>query len=138
MNDQQGYLSYVGTTNVKYIPVGEKVELNLGPARLVTVEPKLMNFETKNYLFNKDKNIIGFDEIHTWNVEITNTRNLPIDIEITRGFGTNYWSLEADIDYKKHDVTRARFKLNIKPRTKKEFNYTVTTYHGQRQIEINQ
>ncbi len=136
--DKQGYLSYVGTTNIKYIPVGEKVELNLGPARLVTVEPKLMNFETKNYLFNKDKDIIGWDEIRTWKVEITNTRTLPIDIEITRGFGTNYWSLEADIDYKQHDVTRARFKLNLKPRTKKVFNYTVTTYHGQRQIEINQ
>ncbi|MHC4212103.1 MAG: DUF4139 domain-containing protein [Planctomycetota bacterium] len=138
ITDKQGYLSYVGTTNVKYIPVGEKVELNLGPARLVTVKPKLMNFETKNYLFNKDKDIIGFDEIRTWKVEITNTRTLPIEIEITRNFGTNYWSLEADIDYKQHDVTRARFKLNIEPRTKKVFNYTVTTYHGQRQIEINQ
>jgi hypothetical protein len=33
--DSEGYLSYVGGTNIKYIPVDEEVELNLGPARLV-------------------------------------------------------------------------------------------------------
>ncbi|MEA3224950.1 MAG: hypothetical protein U9Q07_03300, partial [Planctomycetota bacterium] len=49
---EQGYLSYVGGTNIKYIPVDEEVELNLGPARLVKVEPKLMEFKTDNYVFD--------------------------------------------------------------------------------------
>ncbi|MHC4694823.1 MAG: hypothetical protein ACYS67_18975, partial [Planctomycetota bacterium] len=37
--DANGYLSYIGGASVKYIPVDEEVELNLGPARLVKVEP---------------------------------------------------------------------------------------------------
>ena len=131
--DEQGYLSYVGGTSIKYIPVDEEVELNLGPARLVSVEPKLMDFKTDNYIFDRKGNVAGWDEIRTWKIEITNTRALPIEIEITRGFGTAYWTIQADIPYEKHDATHARFKVNLEPRSKSTFEYTVTTYHGMRE-----
>jgi len=144
--DDQGYLSYVGGTSVKYIPVDEEVELNLGPARLVTVEPILMDFKTDNYVFDRKNNISGWDEIRTWKIEITNTRTLPIEIEITRGFGTAYWTLvyvdiasvAADsISYEKHDATHARFALKRKPSSKWTFGYTVTTYHGVREEAVS-
>jgi len=138
--DSKGHLSYVGGTSVKYIPVDEEVELNLGPARLVTVEPILMDFKTDNYVFDKRKNIAGWDEIRNWKIEITNTRTLPIEIEITRGFGTAYWTLQlddGDITYEKHDATHARFKLELKPRSKRTFGYTVRTYHGVREEAVN-
>ncbi len=131
--DERGYLSYVGGTNIKYIPVDEEVELNLGPARLVNVEPKLMDFKTDNYMFDRKGNVAGWDEIRTWKIEITNTRTLAIEIEITRGFGTAYWTMQADIPYEKHDATHARFKVNLGPRKKRAFEYTVTTYHGMRE-----
>jgi len=129
---EQGYLSYVGGTGIKYIPVNEEIELNLGPARLVEIKPALMNYKTNNYMFDPNSNIIGWDEEQTWNIEITNTRTLPIEVEITRGFGTAYWTLQADIPYEKHDATHARFKLTLEPRSKGTFTYTVTTYHGMR------
>jgi len=131
--DEEGYLSYVGGTNIKYIPVDEEVELNLGPARLVSVEPKLMDFKTDNYMFDKRGNVAGWDEIRTWKIEIINTRELPIEIEITRGFGTAYWTMQADITYEKYDATHARFKVNLGPRKKQALEYTVTTYHGVRE-----
>jgi len=131
--DARGYLSYVGGTNIKYIPVNEEIELELGPARLVSVEPILMDFKTDNYVFDRRNNIAGWDEIRTWKIEITNTRTLPIEIEITRGFGTTYWTLQAEIPYEKHDVTHARFKIKLEPRSKYAFEYTVTTYHGVRE-----
>jgi hypothetical protein len=135
--DSEGYLSYVGGAGVKYIPVDEEVELNLGAARLVTVEPTMMAFKTANYVFDTHKDIIGWDEIRSWKVEVTNTRTLPVEVEITRGFETAYWDLDSDIPYDKHDVTRARFTLAVEPRSKRVFNYTVTTYHGRRQEQIN-
>ena len=131
--DEQGYLSYVGGTSIKYIPVDEEVELNLGSARLVSVEPKLMDFKTENYRFDRHGNVAGWDEIRTWKIEITNTRELPIEIEVTRGFGTAYWTMQADIPYEKYDATHARFKINLEPRKKQEFEYTITTYHGTRE-----
>jgi hypothetical protein len=134
--DDEGFLSYVGGTDVKYIPGDEEIELNLGPARLVKVEPKLMDFKTANYRFDNRRDISGWDEIRTWNMEVTNTRKLPVEIEITRGFGTAYWELEtdaADVSYEKHDATHGRFELNLPPRVKRSFDYTVTTYHGVRE-----
>jgi hypothetical protein len=139
--DEQGYLSYVGGTDIKYIPVDEEVELNLGPARLVGVEPILMDFKTDNYVFDRKKNIAGWDQIRAWNVEVTNTRALPIDIEITRGFGTAYWTLQLedkDVSYEKYDAVHARFKLTLQPRSKRSFGYRVRTYHGMREEQVNQ
>jgi hypothetical protein len=143
--DAEGYLSYVGGTDIKYIPVDEEVELNLGPARLIKVEPTLMDFKTESYVYDRKKNIAGWDEIRTWKIEVTNTRELPIELEITRGFGTSYWTLKlADpasipgdaVSYEKHDAKHARFRLTRKPRSKWTFGYTVTTYHGVREESL--
>ena len=139
--DADGHLSYTGSTAVKYIPVNEEIELNLGPARLVSVEPVLMNSSTDNYVFDNDRNIAGWDEKRSWKVEITNTRQLPVEIEITRGFGTAYWTLQLDdgqdVSYTQHDVSHARFKVELAPRSKRAFTYTVTTYHGRREEALN-
>ena len=97
-----------------------------------------MDYKTENYLFDPNDNITGWDEIRTWKIEITNTRTLPVKIEITRDFGTAYWTLQCEIPYEKYDVTRARFNLDIEPRTKRSFEYTVTTYHGMREEAMNQ
>ena len=136
--DEQGHLSYVGGTEIKYIPVDEQVELNLGPARLVEIKPKLMDFKTESFIFDNRGNVSGWDEIRTWKVEITNTRTLPVQIEITRGFDTAYWTLQSVSPYEKHDVTHARFTLELKPRNKQTLEYTVRTYHGTREESLRQ
>ncbi len=136
--DEQGYLSYVGGTEIKYIPVNEEVELDLGPARLVEIDPKLMDFKTENYIFDNRANVSGWDEIRVWKIEITNTRTLPIQIEITRGFGTAYWTLQSETLYEKYDATHARFKLELEPRSKQTLEYAVRTYHGTREESLTE
>ena len=116
----------------------EEVELNLGPARLVEIEPKLMDFKTENFIFDNKGNVSGWDEIRTWKIEITNTRTLLVQIEITRGFDTAYWTLQSASPYEKHDVTHARFTLELKPRSKQALEYTVRTYHGTREESLRQ
>jgi len=73
-----------------------------------------------------------------WRIEVTNARTLPVKIEITRGFETAYWDLDADIAYDRHDVRRARFELTVEPRSKRVFSFVVTTYHGIRQQQIRE
>ena len=138
--DENKNLSYVGGTDIKYIPVDEEIELNLGPARLVIVKPILMETKTDNYMFDRKRNISGWDEIKTWKIEITNTRKLPVKIEITRGFGSNYWTIDfndSDISYEKYDLSHGRFETILEPETKEEFKYTITTYHGKRADEFS-
>ncbi len=136
--DSEGYLSYIGGMDVKYIPVGKEVELNLGLDSLVSIVPTLMKFKTENYKYDKKGNVAGWDEIREWKVEITNTRKIPANIEIIRSLDTDYWTLQydgSDIFYDKYDATKARFKLTVEPANKRTFTYTVTTYHGTRQEE---
>ena len=133
--DAAGHLTYVGGTSIKYIPVDEEIELNLGPARLVKVEPRLMEFKTENYTFDRNLDVSGWDEIRRWDIEVTNTRQLPITLEITRDFNTTYWTLQPDspeIQYEKHNARSARFRLNLAPRSQTKIAYTVRTYHDQR------
>jgi hypothetical protein len=129
-------LSYIGAADIKYIPVNEDVELNLGPARLVKVEPVLMQTQTENYTFDDKGNITGWDDIETWQIKLTNTRDIPVDVEITRNFGIDHWDIDANavdnIKYKKHDKTRARFTLTLPARSEQSFTYTVTKYQGRR------
>ncbi len=132
----EGHLSYTGQSSFKYIPVDEDVELNLGAVANVVVEPKLMDFQTENYRFDRRGNISGWDEIRTFKIEVKNTRDIDVKVEIKRNFNTTYWDLirSGDIDnFEKVDADTTKFTLTLKPRSKREFGYVLRTYHGQRQ-----
>jgi hypothetical protein len=140
---ENGNLSYVGGTDIKYIPVNEKIELSLGANRLVKIQPVLMDQATENYVFDRKKNISGYDEVELWKLEVTNSRKLAAKIEITRWFGPNMptWDLVVEdeiasyknfVDYKKHDAERARFTLTVPAETKRVFYYRLRKYHGRR------
>ena len=129
----KGHLSYTGQSSFKYIPVDEDVELNLGAVGDVVVEPTLMDFETKNYRFDKDRNISGWDEVRKFKIEVKNTRDIGVKVEIQRNFPTQYWKLNTGREYEKVDLDTVKFTLILKPRSKQDFEYTLTTYHGVRQ-----
>ena len=129
----KGHLSYTGQSSFKYIPVDEDVELNLGAVGDVVVEPKLMNFETKNYRFDRDRNISGWDEVCKFKIEVRNTRDIGVKVEIQRNSPTQYWKLNTRQEYEKVDLDTVKFTLILEPRSKQAFEYTMTTYHGVRQ-----
>ena len=146
-------LSYIGATGIKYIPVGEEVELELGTAQKVMVEPKLIRTRTENYEFYTSDNqpdpneldsifgpppgwykgdISGWDEITDWKLEITNTRDLPVEIEITRSTDSIDWEINTDTPYEKYDAHHIRFTVMIEPRSRLQIEYELTVHHGSR------
>jgi len=134
--DASEHLSYVGQSSFKYIPVDEEVELNLGTVDDIVVEPKLMDYKTENYKFDSDKDITGWDEIHTFKIEVRNTRSVPVEVEIKRNFDTQYWDISRTGDfgeYEKYDLDTVKFTLTLKPRSARKFGYVLRTYHGERQ-----
>ena len=131
-----GHLSYTGQSSFKYIPVDEDVELNLGAVANVVVEPKLMNFKTENYRFDRRGDVSGWDEIRTFAIEARNTREIPVKVEIKRNFNTGYWNLTESGDsgqYEKEDQDTVKFTLIMEPRSTRQFGYVLRTYHGVRQ-----
>ena len=134
--DEQAHLSYTGQAGFKYIPVDEDVELNLGAAPDVRVKPKLMKYGTANYAFDRRGNIDGFDEINKFKVEVENFRDIPVRVEVTRNFPNQYFELKKSGDvgkFEKVDMDTVKFTLDLKPNSKREFQYTHTQYHGTRQ-----
>ena len=142
ITSENGYLSYVGRTDIKYIPVNEEVELNLDPARLVEIKPILMDFKTENYEYeDHDRNVSGWDEVRTYAIEVRNTRDIPVKVEIKRNLPTSYWVIlkNGDCDgYERQDLDTVKFTVELKPKTKKIFEYTVRTYHGTREADCEQ
>jgi hypothetical protein len=135
----QGHLSFVGRTSVKYVPVNEKIELNLGAARYVKVEPKLMDTKTDNYRFNNKGDIAGWDDIQTWKITVNNTREIPIKVEIYRQTPSPNWTLANSGDfgnYEKEDATTLKYSMTLEPRSKKEFQYVLTNYQGTRKEDL--
>jgi hypothetical protein len=125
-----GHLSYTGQSSFKYIPVDEDVELNLGAVANVVVEPKLMEFKTENYRFDRRGDISGWDEISTVAIEVRNTRDIQVKVEIKRNFNTGYWNLTKSGDvgqFEKVDQNTVKFTLVM------QFQYVLRTYHGERQ-----
>ncbi len=139
--DEQHHLSYEGRSGFKYIPVNEKVELNLGRVADVVVEPKLMKEQTENYRFNNKGDIIGWDQIQTWQVELRNTRDVTVKIEIKRNFDTQYWDLKNSGDYgafEKEDLDTVKYTITLKPQSRQQFGYVLRTYQGSRQEDSTQ
>jgi len=133
--DAAEHLSFQGTSDFKYIPVDEDVELNLGSVANVIVEPTLKDYKTDKYLFDHKGRITGWDEIRTFKIEVKNTRNLPVKVEIRRNFASTAWELtkRGDFDkFEKVDLDTVKFTLTLKARSKREFQYVLTTHHGRR------
>jgi hypothetical protein len=134
----QGHLSYTGQSQFKYIPVDEDVELNLGAVADIVVEPKLMDYKTESYRFDNKGNVAGWDEVRTFQVEVKNTRDISVKVEIKRHFPTQYWDIKNSGDFgafEKVDLTTVKFTLELKPRSAKRFEYVLRTYHGVREAD---
>ncbi|MHC4500952.1 MAG: DUF4139 domain-containing protein, partial [Planctomycetota bacterium] len=93
--DDNQHLGYVGQSAFKYIPIDEDVELNLGAVADVVVEPKLMDFRTENYKYDRHRDISGWDEVRRFRIEVRNTRDLEVEVEIQRNFATPYWDMQT-------------------------------------------
>jgi len=134
--DADNYLSYIGQDNVRYIPVGEKVELNMGVSMDVEVEVEMMDFKTKNYLFNNPGgNVSGWDEERTYEVTVSNYRSLPVKVEVTRNFPHQYWELVKQGEfgeYEKVDMDTVEFTVELAPNSAKNFTYRLTQFEGDR------
>ena len=133
--DEQKRLSYEGHSAFKYVPVGEEAELDMGPVANVIVKPVLMKYETRNHAFYKNGDISGWDEATTYKVEVKNTRDIPVAVEVWRNIPADAWDLETPEggrSFEKVDKDTVKFVLAPPAKSKEEFSYTLVTYHGTR------
>jgi hypothetical protein len=122
-------LGFVGSTSVKYIPVNETVEMELGNDREVLVKPKLMNWVKTEMAFDNYGNVKGWTTKESWEIEVQNSKDIDVVLDVRRNFNGD-WSLTTDGSYEKVDANKVKFLLPLKPRGKLTFTYEVITRHG--------
>jgi hypothetical protein len=126
---QDRLYDFVGRTSVKYIPIKESVELELGADQEVLVKPKMINWEKTNLAFDQQGNVKGWTTKETWEVEVQNSKAIAAVLDIRRNFPGD-WSLATEAKYEKVDASKVKFLVPLKPREKQTFTYELTTRRG--------
>ncbi len=121
--------SFVGRTAVKYIPIGEQVEMQLGNDQEVLCKPTLMNWEKTDIHFDNNGAVTGWTIKETWQVDAQNSKDIDITLDVRRNFSGD-WSLATDAKYEKVDASKVKFILPLKSREQQKLAYEVTTKYG--------
>ena len=120
---------FVGRTSVKYIPIKETVELELGNDLEVLVKPTMINWVKTDLAFNAEGNVKGWTIKETWEFEVQNSKDIDIVLDLRRNFAGD-WSLATEAKYEKVDANKVKFVLPLKSREKQKFSYELTTRQG--------
>jgi hypothetical protein len=128
VSDDQLY-AFVGRTGVKYIPVNEQVELELGNDLEVMVKPALLNWIKTDIQFDQRGNVKGWTIKETWEVQVQNSKEIDVVLDIRRNFAGD-WTLNTQAQYEKVDATKVKFVVPLKPREKQKLAYELTTRFG--------
>lgn len=124
-----GLYAYVGGTRVKYIPVNEQVDLELGPDPEVRIEPRMMNWEKIDIAFDTNGYVVGWTTREAWTIELQNSRDIDVAVDVRRNFKGD-WKLETKTAHEQVDADTIKFALPLKPRERKTITYDLTTRHG--------
>ena len=139
-------LAFLAQQNIKYVPIGDDIELNLGPDPEVIHEWVKLKSWRDNFWFRRGgidvyrnlggqhrieikDTLVGWED-HTQYVErIRNYRDKPIDIEIRRTFGGHTFFISR-LAPTQHDFHTAQMTATCPLGEKTELAYHIKTLQG--------
>ena len=114
---------------MKYIPINEAVEMELGNDLEVLVKPVLKDWTKTEIKFDQNGNVVGWTTKETWEVEVQNTKEIDVELDIRRNLAGD-WTMVTPAKYEKVDAHKVKFVLPLKSREQQKFSYELTTRHG--------
>ncbi|MHC4403665.1 MAG: hypothetical protein ACYTG0_28750, partial [Planctomycetota bacterium] len=104
-------LAYVGGTSVNYVPIGDRVEVNVGHDADITIARRLKDQSITNVVARQNKrrlndefmwyyDLIDYDETFVYEEEIVSGKPVDVKVELERRFDGNVvlWSDDAPPD----------------------------------------
>ena len=90
-------LAYVGGTETKYVPIGDRVEVNVGPDKDITIHRRLKDQKTDRVVVRQYNrrlddtfvlyyDLIDYDETFFYEEELVSGKSVPAKIEVERQF----------------------------------------------------
>ncbi|HVX59585.1 MAG TPA: hypothetical protein VHC19_03255 [Pirellulales bacterium] len=147
-------LSFLVAQPIKYVPIGDKIELNLGVDPEVVFElVKLRSSRDNLWLqihgtntfkqvqgdkreVDERSSVAGWDDRVLFAQRIRNYTNKPIDVEIRRQFG-GHAIFRSELAAKNHDFQTVEYAAAVKPGDKAELKYELVTHQGRNSTQAN-
>ena len=114
---------------MKYIPLNEQVELELGNDLEVMVKPVLTNWIKTDIQFDNNGNVKGWTTREAWEFELQNSKDIDVVLDIRRNFSGD-WSISTQAQHENVDANKVKFVAPLKAREKQKFSYQLTIRHG--------
>ncbi|MEZ5576029.1 MAG: hypothetical protein R3F44_10450 [Candidatus Competibacteraceae bacterium] len=148
-NGHEG-LSYLTTQNLKYVPIGDKIELNLGVDPAVVFELVKQKVYRDNFwlrikggnLYRKlgedglklelDSQVAGWDEHTVYRQRIRNYSRKPIAVQIRRDYPGDV-VFRSRLNPTLHDFQTVQFETMVPAGEKAELDYEIILRQGYNQ-----
>jgi hypothetical protein len=145
-NGRDGF-SYLTQQSIKYIPIGDKIELNLGVDPEVIFElVKLRTYRDNIWLqvggtstYKKlgagdvvvegNSTVAGWEDHEICSQRVRNYTGKPIDVEVRRSY-QGHVVFRSALDPKLHDYQTVEFKRQVPSRTKVDLVFEVVRKQG--------
>ena len=139
-------LSYLTTQPIKYVPIGDKIELNLGQDPEVVFELikrrvsrddlwMLLNgtntFKRLDGKMELDENssVAGWDDHALFTQRVRNYSKQTIDLEIRRAFDGDIL-FRSNLDAKNHDYRTVQFTAQVEGGARADLNFELIQHQG--------
>jgi hypothetical protein len=140
-------LSFLAAQAIKYVPIGDKIELNLGAdpevifdlVKLRTWRDDLWMQLNGANIFNRvdepgvqidvNSSVAGWDDHTLFCQRVRNYTKKPIDLEIRRSFGGDV-VFRSELPAKNHDFQTVQYTAAVKPGEKAELMYEIVQRQG--------
>ena len=130
---QGGGLNYYTTQSTKYIPIAEKVELNVGTDDQVVYERKVFDVARDEFVYDhKPPRVVGWDETRTWQEEVRNYRAKPIVMEIRHVLGgdVEFTAAEPAAKVNLYDFRTPEYTVTVPAKTEVKVDSRGTFHLG--------
>jgi len=130
-------LSFFTAQAAKYIPVKEKIELNVGTDNQIVYERVVLDLGRQNFIYNENAQpvalVVGWDETRKWQEEIRNYRAKPIKMEVRHVLsGDVEFGIEG-VPVKLYDFHTPEYVLEVKAGQKQKWMSDGTFHLGRNQ-----
>ncbi len=147
-------LSYLAQQSIKYIPIGDRIELNLGPDPDVAFELEKLRTSrnaitmqingTNTYRQVGDEttaaevnsSVVGWDDHSVFRQRIRNYTDKAIDVELRRSFD-GHVVFRSQLTPKMHDYQTVEFGAQVAAGAKQDLLYEILQHQGHNAKQMN-
>ena len=140
-------LSFVAVQPIQYVPIGDKIELNLGVDPEVIFELVKLRVRRDNVwmhlrganLYRRvdqpgvdievDSVVAGWDEHGLFAQRIRNYTSKPIEVEVRRTF-PGHVTFRSELEAKRHDYRTVEYTATVEPGAKRDCRYEIVDHQG--------